>query len=159
MARGKGTAAEGGPATSSPRTVGRKALVAAVVGTAVAGTGAWWLLAGPSEDVSAQSGHVEVPAEHGEVVPLEAMSVNLADGYLRVAVALQVALESEEAPEGSAALDAAITLFAGRTTAELSDPAVREALRAELAEHVEEVYEGEVVDVYLTEFVTQRSAG
>ncbi|AEE44826.1 flagellar basal body-associated FliL family protein [Cellulomonas fimi] len=99
---------------------------------------------------------VEPPPEPGEVVTVDPISLNLADGhYLRLGLALQVTADAHESPDPSKALDAAIALFSGRSIAEVSDPAVREQLTSELAHHLEELYEGEVMDVYLTNYVTQ----
>lgn len=99
---------------------------------------------------------VEPAPEPGAVLTVDPISLNLADGhYLRLGLALQLTAESEEAPDPSKALDAAIALFSGRSIAEVSDPAVREQLTDELAHHLEELYEGEVMDVYLTNYVTQ----
>ena len=93
----------------------------------------------------------------GAVLTVDPVSLNLADGhYLRLGMALQLTEEvGEEAPDTARALDLAIALFSGRTVAEVSDPATRDALTAELAHQLEETYEGEVMDVYLTNYVTQ----
>lgn len=133
-----------------------RVLVMVVVVASAAG-GAWWFLLRPApSDEVADDGHVEISEEeHGEVLPLEAVSINLSDGYLRVGLALQGAVDAKEAPEGSAALDAANEILAGRSKADLADPAVRDELRTALADRVSEIYEDEVVDVYFTEFVTQ----
>lgn len=91
----------------------------------------------------------------GEVVPLEAIQVNLEGGhYLRLGLALQLTTKAKEA-DGSKALDLAIDVFSGRSVAELADPATRRKLKKELTKELTEAYEGEVMGVYLTEFVTQ----
>jgi flagellar FliL protein len=109
-----------------------------------------------------KSGSTEAAAEPapspGVVLVIDPISVNLAEGhYLRIGLALQLTTEvsKEEKPDGSKALDAAITLFSGRTVADVSDPATRESLRAELEKTLEENYHGEVMGVYFTNFVTQ----
>ncbi|WP_066585305.1 flagellar basal body-associated FliL family protein [Cellulomonas timonensis] len=92
----------------------------------------------------------------GEVLAVEPVSLNLAGGhYLRLGLGLQLTTDVTEAPDPSKAVDVAIALFSGRTMEEVSDPATRDALKAELAEQLAEVYEGEVMDVYLTNYVTQ----
>lgn len=92
----------------------------------------------------------------GEVLAVEPVSLNLAGGhYLRVGLGLQLTTDVTEAPDPSRAVDAAIALFSGRTVEEVTDPATRDALKAQLAEQLVEVYEGEVMDVYLTNYVTQ----
>ena len=93
----------------------------------------------------------------GEVVTLEPIQLNLAAGsYLRIAIALQLTAEAEEA-DGSRALDATIEMFSGRTVAQLSDLKQRKKLKEDLAAEVKELYDGEVMDLYITEFVAQYS--
>lgn len=53
------------------------------------------------------------------------------------------------------ALDLAITLFSQRPVEEISTPEGRDALKSELAARLTEAYEGEVVDVYFSNFVYQ----
>lgn len=98
----------------------------------------------------------EEPApEPGEVFTVEAMSINLADGhYLRLGLGLQLTAEAHEL-DAAKARDAAIVLFSGKSVAEVSDPESRDALKGELAHQLDELYEGEVMGVYLTDFVTQ----
>jgi flagellar FliL protein len=92
----------------------------------------------------------------GKVVPLEAIHVNLAGGhYLKVGMALQATDTVAEAPDGSKALDIAIETFSGKTLAQLNDVKARDAIKHELVHKVDEAYEGEIMDIYFTEFVTQ----
>jgi flagellar protein FliL len=106
--------------------------------------------------MSAGGAEAEEPApEAGEVFTVEAMSINLADGhYLRLGLGLQLTAEAHEL-DAAKARDAAIVLFSGKSVAEVSDPASRDALKTELAHQLDELYEGEVMGVYLTDFVTQ----
>lgn len=91
----------------------------------------------------------------GEVVVLEPIQINLTKGhYLRLALALQLTKETAEV-DGSKALDAAITLFSGRQPEDLLEAKERASLKRELVGELAETYEGEVMDVYFTEFVTQ----
>lgn len=95
----------------------------------------------------------------GLVVTVDAISLNLAEGhYLRLGIALQMTSKvatAKEAPATAKAIDAAITLFSGHTVAEVSDPATREKLRAELEATLDKEYDGEVMGVYFTNYVTQ----
>jgi flagellar FliL protein len=85
-----------------------------------------------------------------------AISINLADGhYLRLGMGLQLTKATKTAPNPARALDLAIVEFSGRTVAEVSDPATRDKMKAELLTSLEKVYKGEVMDLYLTNFVTQ----
>ena len=94
------------------------------------------------------------------MLPIDSISVNLQGGhYLRLGLALQLIEERAAitAPiDTSKALDAAIALFSGHTTEELADLTIREDLKqAARGEKLFELYDGEVVAVYYTDFVTQ----
>ncbi|MBT8225274.1 MAG: flagellar basal body-associated FliL family protein [Dactylosporangium sp.] len=98
----------------------------------------------------------EPPPEPGIVIPLEAITINLADGhFLKLRIALQATAEVAEALDGSKALDIAIDLFSNRPIAELSSNDERKRIKQELAEHISEAYEKEIMDIYFTEFVMQ----
>lgn len=112
----------------------------------------------------ANSGEEKAPEKEpepvaGAVVQIDAHSLNLADGhYLRLGLALQLTEEAGEEVEldPAPALDAAITLFSGKSVAEVTDPQTREELRAELLELLQEHYGEEIVmGVYFSDFVTQ----
>ncbi|RLV56478.1 flagellar basal body-associated protein FliL [Aeromicrobium phragmitis] len=91
----------------------------------------------------------------GEVVTLEPIQVNLAAGhYLKLGLAVQTTEEATDL-EGSKALDAAITMFSGRSVAELTDATQREALKERLVDRLAELYDDQVMGVYFTEFVMQ----
>lgn len=125
-------------------------LVVGVVAV-LAAAGAWFFLLRGSDEPKAAPEPVP-----GEVVTLEPISVNLAAGhYLRVGLALQLIEAPEHEAEGSKALDLAISTLSGRDAAVLSDPVQREAIKKELTDKVREAYHGDVMAVYLTEFVTQ----
>ncbi|UMG92968.1 flagellar basal body-associated FliL family protein [Nocardioides sp. TF02-7] len=89
------------------------------------------------------------------MVPLDPVQINLAEGhYLRLGISLQLTAEAHEV-DGSLALDAAIQVFSGRTAAELANSNRREALRSRLVERLDGGYDGDVMGVYFTEFVTE----
>jgi len=97
----------------------------------------------------------EKPPEPGEVVKLEPIQINLADDhYLRIGIALQLTTKAHEA-DGSAALDATISLFSGQEIAEVNKPKHRAELKKHLEEELGHLYHDEVMGVYFTEFVTQ----
>ncbi len=149
--------AKGGAGSADEQATGgkRKKLVVAGAGVllAAAGGGTWFVL-GPS--ASAEAAQEEPEVELGDVLAVEPISINLADGhYLKLGLGLQVVAEVAHEPDGSLALDAAISLYSGRSMAEVGDPAQREALKEELRHSVEELYHHDVVDVYFTEYVTQ----
>jgi flagellar FliL protein len=124
----------------------KKIIIIAVVLLVALGAGYWFFLkpSGPPP-----------PPEPGEVVSIEPIQVNLADGhYLRIGVALQLSAEAHEA-DGSKALDAVIETFSGLDQAELVKAGARKELKHELEEKLHHSYHGDVLEVYFTEFVTQ----
>jgi flagellar protein FliL len=92
----------------------------------------------------------------GAVVKSDPISINLAGGhYLKVGMALQASKTAGEDVSPAKALDAAIALFSNKSIDELSTLAGREKAKAKLVDHLREIYEGKVYDVYFTEFVMQ----
>jgi flagellar FliL protein len=150
---GGGSSSSAEPEAEAPAKKSKKKLliVVLVVVLAVAGAAAYVLLGKKGEPAA------EPPPEKGAVLTIDPVSLNLAEGhYLRLGLALQLTKDAgEETPDTAAALDHAIALFSGHTIAEVSDPATRDALKAELLGQLDEVYEGMVMDVYLTNYVTQ----
>jgi flagellar protein FliL len=132
-------------------------LIAILAVLLVAGGAAAYFFLGMGGGSAAAEPEPEPTHEPGAVVTVEPISLNLADGhYLRLGFALQLTADvGEESPDTSKAIDMAIELFSGRTVAEISDPTSREALKVEFAAELAEAYEGEVMDVYLTNYVTQ----
>jgi flagellar FliL protein len=146
-----GSAASTEEPTAAPSRRNRKPLVLIGAGVAAVAGGAGWFLTRPD---SAPAAEPEV--ELGVVQTVEPVSINLADGrYLRLGLGLQLTALVEEDVDPSRALDTAIALFSQRPVTEISTPEGREALKAELGLQLAEAYEGEVVDVYFTNFVYQ----
>lgn len=139
-----------------PRKRSRKLLVVvAVVVVLVAGAAAFLLLQRGGGEAAA-----EPAPEPGEVLAIEPISLNLADGhYLRFGMTLQLTAEAggggHGTVDGSKAVDLAIALYSGRPLAEVAGAEGRVALKAELLHQLQEAYHGEVMDVYLTNYVTQ----
>lgn len=139
-------------------------MIGAAVGVVVLAA-AYWFLLGPGKaapltaEQSAAAATQEPEYKLGEVQVVDSISINLQGGhYLRLGLGLQKVAGGGEGGgvlDTAKALDAAIALFSGRTTEELSDPATREELKAELGETLKALYEEEVVSVYYTDFVTQ----
>ncbi|MCL2850526.1 MAG: flagellar basal body-associated FliL family protein [Micrococcales bacterium] len=106
--------------------------------------------------------HHDGPARPAAIVQFEPHSLNLADGhYLRLGFALELSKAGGGHGGGGGldpapALDAAIIVFSGRTVAEVTDPVVREELRAELLARVQELYgEDLIMGVKFSDYVTQ----
>jgi flagellar FliL protein len=132
-------AAEGG---------GKKKLIIIVVALLVVGAAAYHFVLAPKPKKK------EKPVA-GAVVALEPRQVNLQGGhYLKLGLALQGTTKAKEL-DGSKALDAAIGLFSGRSMEEVTRPKERRHLKTELTKELEHLYEGEVMGVYFTDFVTQ----
>jgi flagellar FliL protein len=133
-------------ADESEPSGGKKKLIVIALVLVLAGAAAWWFFLRPS-------GPAE--PEPGEVMTMEPIQVNLADGhYLRVGIALQLSADAHEA-DGSKALDATIELFSGVEQADLVKAGQRKELKAKLEEKLHNDYHGDVLEVYFTEFVTQ----
>lgn len=136
-----------GDTEPTQRGGGRRKLLVVVLLVVVLAAAAWWFVLRKPADA-------DVP-KPGEVVALDPIQVNLADGhYLSIGIALQTVQGAEEV-DGSKALDAVISLYSGRSIDELIKPKARTQLKKELAHELGERYEHEVMEVYLTQFVTQ----
>lgn len=127
----------------------KKVLIAMVVAVLLSGGGVFFFMT--KKDAP------EPPPEPGEVIVLDPLHVNLADGhFLKITLALQAPKDAKEKPDGSKALDAAVSYLSLRPIADMSTPKTRAALKENLVHAIEERYEDKtVMDVYVTEFVTQ----
>jgi len=127
---------------------------------------AYWFLAGPGKaapaatDGAAPTVSAEPTYVLGAVLVVDSISINLEGGhYLRLGMGLQLVAsgggEGGGAIDTAKALDAAIALYSGHTTEELSDPVIREELKVQLGETLKVLYDEQIVGVYYTDFVTQ----
>jgi flagellar FliL protein len=133
------------PAETEPRG-SRKKLIMILVAVLALGGGGYWFVLKPKPTG---------PPKPGDVVKLDPIQINLAGThYLRVGIALQLVAGAKES-DGSKALDAAIDEFSGKDMASVNDPAQRATLKEELVKTLHDRYEGRVLGVYFTEFVTQ----
>ena len=144
------------PAGEAPPKRRRKGLVIViVVGLVVAAAAAAWLLLGKGGDGTAEPTPTPTPVA-GEVLDVDAVSVNLAAGhYLRLGIALQLSADVKEKPDTAKTLDLAIALYSGRSVDEVSAAASRDQLKAQLLAELQQAYGPGVMDVYLTDYVTQ----
>lgn len=128
-----------------PRNKKKMLIVVGAVLAVVLGA-AWFLFLKPAGPTGPQP---------GAILGLDATQINLADGhYLKIGLALQLTTDATEV-DGSKALDATIDLFTGLSMSEISRPDTRHALKKKLVTELSERYEGEVMGVYFTEYVTQ----
>lgn len=146
------------PAPTAPDSGGRRrgrTLLVVLVAVLLGAGAAWFFLMGPGAS-SSEAAAEPPPPEPGAVQVVEAISLNLAGGhYLRIGVGLQLTADVSEEVDAAQALDTVIELFSGRTVDEVASVEGRATLKAELAARLGEVYEGEVMDVYFTDYVTQ----
>jgi flagellar FliL protein len=163
---GQRSGAPVGTDEAPPRRSRKKLLVGAAVMLvallAAAGGGYAMLTGAAAPSAETAEAAAEAAPEPGHVTPLDAITVNLADGrYLQVGIALQeVAAEGGghgpvEAVDGSQALDILIDHLSGMQMSELAEPEQRQAVKAELVAEISEAYHGHVYDIYFTSFVMQ----
>ena len=125
----------------------KKLLLVVLVLALVGGAGYWFFL---------KPGGEPAEPEPGVVLKMDAIQINLADAhYLKLGIALQASKDAGEDLDGSAALDETIDLFSGQAVEDLARRAYREKLKKELEHRLDEAYDGEVIGVYFTDFVTQ----
>jgi flagellar protein FliL len=127
---------------------GKKKLVVLFLVVALVGGAGYWFFLKPS-------GPEKAP-EPGVVVKLDAIQINLADDhYLKVGIALQASKSAAADLDGSKALDQTIDVFSGKSMAQLGRPAYRQRMKKLLEHRLEDAYDGDVIGVYFTDFVTQ----
>ena len=142
----EGTPAKAGGGLKA-RVTSKKFLIVVALLLAVAG-GAYKFLAP----------HPVGPPAGGDVVALDATTLNLAGGhYLKIAISVQLVKGKATATDFSTskAAEATIDEFSDRTVASLSSNRARQKLTDELLTKLKAAYPEEVFDVFLTQFVTQ----
>ena len=133
-------------------------LIGVVALLAAAGAAYFFLFAG--------SGEAEAAAEpeHGGYVALEPIAVNLAGGgFLKIGITLEYTAAAAAGGHGSGGVDGAKALDLVIATYSQAQPAdvvgARDALKESLEQKIVEAYTEDghalVMDVYLTEYVTQ----
>lgn len=139
------------PEPPAPAKKSRTVLIVLLVAALLALAAAAYVFLRPAGDEEAAA---EAP-EPGLTVPVEAISVNLADGhYLRIGYTIQLTAEAEEI-ETAKATDVTLALFSGLSIDEVNDATRRTELKAELTRNLSDAYDGEVMAVYYTDYVTQ----
>jgi flagellar protein FliL len=146
MSDKKSEATEEAPAKGGK---GKLLLILAVLLVAGAGAAYFFLFSG--------SGKPAAP-EPGTVLALDPVAVNLAGGgYLKIGVALQFTADADSGhdggPDGSKATDLIISTFSQAKPADVTG--ARDALKEALQQKIIEAYDGDVMQIYYTEYVTQ----
>jgi flagellar FliL protein len=125
-----------------------KKFLIAVVGVLVIGGGAY-KFAVP---------HPAAPPTGGEVVPIDAMTVNLSGGhYLKLAASVQLIKGKATAADFdiSHASELLIDEFSNRPISAINSDAKRNKLKAQLLSSIKKAYPEEVFEVFLTQFTYQ----
>lgn len=140
-----------GPAPRRKRMV----IVAIVLALLLAGGAAYLLTQGSGT-------HTAAAPQPGAVMDLDPLTLNLSDGrFLKVGLSLQLSADapaahgSDPGVNGAKARDAAIGIFGQRDYEQLLSVKGRAAAVQALNAEVRKRYGGQVLQVYLTEFVMQ----
>ncbi len=120
-------------------------LVLLLVGGAVA---KFTVLASPAKPAG------KVTPAKGPVVPMDEMTLNLADGhYLRMKIALQTAKGTTEELDTSEAAQALIDTYSNQTVTQLTGDAARNKAKQQFLDRLSKLYPKKILDAYYTEFV------
>lgn len=137
----------------------RKKLIIAVVLIAVLGAGAKYEMGGMGSTAKKSGPPAAVAAKPGPLVPLDAVTVNLAGGhYLRVGVTVQFTdkVSATSPPDGAPALDQTISYFTGMSPTPLETSAGLTSAKAGLKSKIADAYPKDpLYDVLFTSFVVQ----
>lgn len=144
---------------------GRSNLVPALVLAAGVAAGGYFMGGGSSTPVDATP--TTVAPELGDMVRLDPMTLNLDGGrFLRVGVAFRMTKDFETSADTEGAIhfspedegrlrDQLIAMFSGRDGSTLVTSEQLEETKAELLERANVLFDGQAVEVYLTDFVMQ----
>lgn len=160
------TQANKGKGRKAKAPKGRSNLLPALVLAAGVAAGGYFMGGGNSTS-AADPTVVTAPPEAGEMVQLDPMTLNLAEGrFLRVGVAFRMTedFESEEGDDGAFRFspqdqgrlrDQLIAMFSGRDGSQLVTSDQLDATKDELLERANALFNGQAIEVYLTDFVMQ----
>ncbi|MGN6522025.1 MAG: flagellar basal body-associated FliL family protein [Actinomycetes bacterium] len=133
----------------------KKLLLIMLLVVLLGGGAAGYLVLGPSGGKAAAA--TKPAPEPGAVVARDPLDINLPGGPIRKGGRARPVTKDAgaEEPNGSRALDLAITEFSGANMTKLAKTAERDKAKAELLDKLKEAYEDKVMDVYFTQFVMQ----
>lgn len=124
----------------------KKLVLILMVVLVVAAAGAYFFLFTGSSKAAAPT--------PGAVVTLDPVAVNLSGGgYLKVGIALQLTAEAGEKVDGAKAQDLLISTFSLAKPADVNG--ARDALKQALQKKIVAAYDGKVMGIYFTQYVTQ----
>lgn len=150
--------AGGGKKAKKGKGGGKSNLVPAIVLAVGIAAGGYFMGGSGGETASGETTPTTQPA--GEIITMDPISVNLADGhFLKVGMGVQLSesANAEEFPKGPMAKvkDMLIDELAGGDMATLSTKDGKEEVKKELTKRAEKEFEGEVLGFYFTDFVMQ----
>jgi len=99
-----------------------------------------------------------LPPAAGDVVAMDATALNLADGHgLKIAVDIELVegKATKDDFKASEAKQLVIDEFSNRSVASISSYAARKRLTEELEKKIKKAYDGEVFDIFITQFFAQ----
>lgn len=153
-------------------------LIPAIVLSVGMAAGGYFFMSGQSksgEAAAAAAATTTTTIEHGSVIRLQPITMNLSDGHvLKVGMALQMVAKPEDEhlaaalagghgakPDASSplggleakALDEAIATLGDSTYEDLSKPGGRAHVKEELTEKIKHIYHDDVIEVFFTDFV------
>ena len=144
----------------APKGGKKKLLIIGLVAVLALGAAAYFFVFSGGGEAEAEP----APEAGAVVLPVESVAINLAGGsYLKLGFTLQFSLAYDEhaggghgggaTPDGSKAMDIAISQFSGAALADVQNN--REAMKEAFEAAVVEAYHGDVYELWYTEYVTQ----
>ncbi len=132
-------------------------VVLALVG---AGGGGYVMFHGQGASTASGAPKPEPSPVPGITLTLDPITVNLAGGrYLRLGLAVQFTAKATTKagtePDGARALDQAILYLSDQHAEDLQTPEQIDAAKRELTQRLDAAYDGNVLEVLLTQFVIQ----
>lgn len=152
------TAASSGDDKKAKKAKGGKSNLVPAIVLAVGIAAGGYFMGGGGSHAGGETTPTTQPA--GEIITMDPISVNLADGhFLKVGLGVQLSesANAEEFPKGPMAKvkDLLIEQLAGGDMAGLSTKEGKDRVKEELTKRAEKEFDGEVLGFYFTDFVMQ----
>jgi len=137
-----------------------KLIVIAVVLLVVGGAIAKFTVLAPSAKSSASASKTPPKPAKGPVVPMDEMTLNLANGaYLRLKISLQTTKGTSDSIDTAQAMQDVIDVFSNLTIQQLTGGAARKKYQDLLLKKLSEDYPKQILDVPYQEFVMTPATG